>query len=280
MVIKRKIAALARQAHAKLLERGAKTTMAIICIAMVVAGALGFAGGCVFAMVLGKSGRNTQMYRFAGDMSLDFGIDISRYQFADLDLGSAIEAGGVQFVIMRATISTYENADASCERFYRIAKEKGIPRGVYTFLRADGDPVKEAEYFLRHVSGYIGDAILVVDYEEGLGAASLGPEKGVEHLKTVVTTIERETGVRPVIYCNYVHGYLGHNLAAHFPNHRFWVANYNEPAGSLLAGNIVMHQYSGRGSERSRAFYNGDLDLNTSSLTVEEWRALARKPGK
>ena len=271
---------MAGWAHAKLVERGAKTTMAILCFAMAAAGILGFAGGCMFAVVLGKGGHNTQMNRFAGDMSLDFGIDISRYQFADLDLGSAIEGGGVQFIVMRAAISSYENADASCERFYRIAKEKGIPRGVYTFLRADGDPVKEAEYFLRHVSGYIGDAILVVDYEGGLGAASLGPEKGVEHLKTVVTHIEKETGVRPLIYCNYVHGYLGHDLAAHFPDHKFWVANYNEPAGSMLAGNIVMHQYSNQGSERSREFYNGDLDLNTSSLTVEEWRALARKADK
>jgi len=268
---------LAGRVHAKLVERGAKATIAVLCIAVAAAGALGFAGGCVFAAALGKGGRNTQMYRFAGDMSLDFGIDISRYQFADLDLGRAIEGGGVQFIVMRAAISSYENADASCERFYRIAKEKGIPRGVYTFLRADGDPAEEAEYFLRHVSGYIGDAILVVDYEGGLGAASLGPEKGVEHLKTVVAYIEKESGVRPVIYCNYVHGYLGHNLAAHFPDHKFWVANYNEPAGSLLAGNIVMHQYTDRGSERSREFYNGDLDLNTSSLTVEEWRALAEK---
>jgi GH25 family lysozyme M1 (1,4-beta-N-acetylmuramidase) len=57
----------------------------------------------------------------------------------------------------------------------------------------------------------------------------------------------------------------------------FWVANYNEPAGHLLAGNVVIHQYSGKGSQRSKAFYGGNLDLNMSSLTVEDWRAFAQK---
>ena len=87
------------------------------------------------------------------------GIDVSSWQ-------SGIEVDqlqGVEFVISKATEGTsYVNPD--CDRVYWDAKNSGKKVGVYHFA-GGGNAIAEAEYFVDNISGYIGEAVLVLDFE-------------------------------------------------------------------------------------------------------------------
>lgn len=121
------------------------------------------------------------------------GIDVSVYQSA-LDVNSV----GVDFVIIKATGGTgYVNPH--CDTHYQQAKASGKKRGVYHFY-SDGfggdNPEAEADYFVDNCQGYIGDAILVLDWERG-GNPHVGD---VSFAKRWLDHVYARTGVRPIIY--------------------------------------------------------------------------------
>lgn len=89
------------------------------------------------------------------------GIDISKWQGANFNLNVAGD-----FAIIKATEGV-GYVDPLCDKFYQQAKAKGLLKGVYHFARPDlgNSGAAEAEFFVKNIKGYIGDAILVLDYE-------------------------------------------------------------------------------------------------------------------
>ncbi len=118
------------------------------------------------------------------------GIDISKWQ-ANLDIAST----GAEFVICKATQGT-TIVDQSCDRHYQMAKRLGLKLGVYHYA-SGGDPIAEADFFVNNIQGYIGEAILVLDWE-----SNQNPRFG-EHagwcLK-FMNRVKERTGVKPLIY--------------------------------------------------------------------------------
>jgi lysozyme len=112
------------------------------------------------------------------------GIDVSHWQ-TGLDLADT----DAQFVIIKATEGT-TYTDPECDAFYQRAKALGLPRGVYHFYRGGG--AAEAEFFLRNVDGYIGDALLALDFEDHTS--------DVAGARAFLQQVYATTGVRPVIY--------------------------------------------------------------------------------
>ena len=118
------------------------------------------------------------------------GIDISHWQ-ANLDIAST----GAEFVICKATQGT-TFVDPSCDRHYQIAKRLGLKLGVYHYA-SGGDPVAEADFFVRNIKGYIGEAILILDWEKTQNG------RYHEHASWCLKFLNRVkelTGVKPLIY--------------------------------------------------------------------------------
>jgi lysozyme len=115
------------------------------------------------------------------------GIDISGHQ-SDLDLRIV----PADFVIIKATQGV-QYVSPVCDRQYQQAKRLGMKLGVYHF--ANGlDPVAEAQHFVRSIRGYLGEAILALDWEAD------AVNRGREWVRAFVRSVKQSTGVTPLIY--------------------------------------------------------------------------------
>lgn len=205
------------------------------------------------------------------------GIDVSSWQSGiQID-----QVQGVEFVISKATEGTsYVNTD--CDRVYQDAKAAGKKVGVYHYA-SGGSAIAEAEYFVDHVSGYIGEAVLVLDFE---GSAIY---QGVGWAKTWLDSVYNMTGIRPLIYMSnsVVNMYDWSSVAA---DYGLWNAGYylgytpfygfaaDPPIyGSLGAWDgAAMYQYTSSGYLSG---WGGALDLDIFYGDAAAWDVYAGYSG-
>ena len=210
-------------------------------------------------------------------MSLN-GIDISGWQ-RGIDLSRV----PCDFVICKATGGTgFVNPD--CDRAYQQAKRLGKKLGVYHFAREkgyEGSAIQEADFFLKNIEGYIGEAILVLDWEAS--AVKLGPDWALQWLNRVY----EKTGVKPLLYTynNSVNTYDWSRVVA--ADYGLWNAGYYaygttfydyNPNAPLKGGTgawpgAAMYQYT---SEGRLGYWNGNLDLDVFYGSASAWDAYAR----
>lgn len=202
------------------------------------------------------------------------GIDVSNWQ-RGIDV---TQMHDVEFVIAKATEGTsYVNPD--CDRVYHDAKASGKKTGVYHFAR-QGDAIAQAKYFVDHISGYIGQSVLVLDYE------SSAVDQGVGWAKDWLDAVYNMTGVKPVIYMSnsVVHRYDWSEVAK---NYSLWNAGYyagyntiygfvdNPPLHYDLgefSDNTSLYQYTSSGRLNG---WSGNLDLDIFYGDSSDWDALA-----
>lgn len=199
------------------------------------------------------------------------GIDVSAWQPRNITALVPYD-----FVIIKATEGT-NYVSPACDQQYQIAKSKGKGLGVYHF--ASGvDAVAEADHFVNSVQGYLGEAILVLDYEAN------AVNRGREWVRTFVRRIKERTQVPPVIYAStsVISSQQLDKLAVE-EDCGIWAANYgaNNPTGYVKADQMngsVIRQYTSKGRLDG---YGGDLDLNYSILTLDQWKkyALGKRGG-
>lgn len=200
------------------------------------------------------------------------GIDISNYQ-AGINLASV----PADFVIIKATEGTwYTNPVADTQ--YQGAKSAGRKLGVYHFADGSG-AIEEAKYFLSKIQGYLGEAILVLDWEAD------AITQGVAYAKTFLDYVYNQTGIRPMIYMSKstANAYDWRSVSA---NYGLWVAQYatddttgyqDDPwtdstgYGSWTAP--AMFQYTSHGRLGG---YDGNLDLNLFYGNKTAWDAYAK----
>ena len=116
------------------------------------------------------------------------GIDISAWQ-----RGINLDTVPADFVIVKATEGLdYVNGD--CDRAYQQAKAAGKKLGVYHFADGNSSGTAEADYFVDNIAGYIGEAILVLDWETH--AVTCGPG----YAKAFLDRVQARTGIKPMIY--------------------------------------------------------------------------------
>jgi len=193
------------------------------------------------------------------------GIDISSWQPADI---TAIV--NYDFVIIKATEGT-NYVSPVCDTQYQHAKRRGALLGVYHFARGL-DPVAEADFFIKNIAGYVGEAILVLDWEADAIA------RGGAWVRTFVRRVREKTGVPPVIYGSQSPlAIAGIPAIAAAENCGLWVAAYPNSARTgyrdepQLLGSVI-RQYSSTGLLPG---YAGNLDLNRSILSREQWKRYA-----
>lgn len=188
------------------------------------------------------------------------GIDIASWQ-TEINVYNGVPA---DFVIIKATGGNgYINPD--CDRAFQQAISSGKKVAVYHFANEvglEGTAEQEAEFFLKNIKGYIGKAVLILDWES--------TNKGdVGWAKRWLDYVQSKTGVKPMFYTytNVLQSYNFSSIAK--TDYGLWLADYgaNNPQGysqptppSVPYWNFIsMYQYTSNGQLPG---WNGRLDLN------------------
>lgn len=202
------------------------------------------------------------------------GIDIASYQ-----TGIDLSVVPCDFVIIKATEGVnYTNPDFS--RAYSQAKEQNKLIGIYHYANGAG-ATAEADYFLSVVGDRVGDAILVLDWEQG-GNSAFG---SVTYAKQWLDRVYSKTKVRPLIYMSKSVTY-GYDWSAVAPNHGLWVAQYADTNPTNYQSNPwtdtngygawsspVIFQYTSTGRLSG---WSGNLDLNLAYMDATAWAKYAQ----
>lgn len=203
-------------------------------------------------------------------------IDIASYQ-ASLDLTKVAVDG----VIIKATQGT-SYVNPCCNKHYAQAKQANILRGLYHYANGSG-AVKEADFFVSQIKGYIGDAILALDWE-GAQNSQFG-KNDVAYCKTFLDRVYELTGVRPLIYMS-KSVCRAHDWSSVAKHYGLWCAQYasmnttgfqtkpwTDGNGFGAWGSPAIYQYSSRGRLEG---YNGNLDLDLAYMTRTAWGKYAK----
>lgn len=193
-------------------------------------------------------------------MSL-FGTDQSKWQANQVTEGS--------FILVKAT-EGYGYVDPTCDAKYQLNKQAGKLLGVYHYARPDlgNTPEAEAQYFVDNIRGYIGEAIMVLDWESA-------NKWDVNWAKRWLDKVKDLTGIKPMIYMSssVTFDYDWSSVVA--GDYGLWVANYGNNDGTNHGcpsvgywGIVAMHQYTSVPLDKDEFFG----DENT-------WRAYAGASG-
>lgn len=207
------------------------------------------------------------------------GIDISNHQ-GTMDLAGVLDATKTDFVIVKAT-EGITFVDRWCDKFYNVAKAKDKQLGFYHFARPELNSAKaEAEFFLQHTSGYIGEAIPILDWESS-------GKKNVAWAKEWLDIVYQKTGVKAVIYMSesVVNAYNWKAVAD--AGYGLWVAKYKDYTvdrnyDMSTAGKkpvvkwwpfYMMWQWTSVGRLNG---YSGNLDCDVFYGSVKQWQAYVK----
>ena len=188
-------------------------------------------------------------------------IDISSHQSVET---AGID--GIDAVIVKATQGTgYINP--KCDAQYQLAKKKGRLLGVYHYA-GGGNPVAEADYFLKNIEGYIHEAVLCLDWEAGQNA-SWG---NTAWCRAFVNRVFEKTGVWCLIYIQASAVQQAANCANDCP---LWIAGYPTDSASW---DVPAFNYSTSPWPTYTIWQftsGGGLDRNVAQLTYDAWRKIA-----
>ena len=199
-------------------------------------------------------------------MSKIYGIDVASYQ----TVAQAVNKNA-QATVVKATQGTgYVNP--KCDAQYQNAKKHGKLLGVYHYA-GGGNATAEADYFLKNIKGYIGEAVLFLDWENGQNSA-YGNGKWV---KQFVDRVKAKTGIDCVIYT----GSEGAAQVAPYvkKSNALWIAQYpyrNYPSFNEPKSNYNSHGMTVFGWQ----FSSTPLDHSVYYVTPAQWKAYAKGSGK
>lgn len=197
------------------------------------------------------------------------GIDISSWQ-SDINLANI----PCDFVIVKATEGT-GYVSPSFSKQYNQAKSLGKCLGIYHYANG-GNVQQEAEHFLSIVKSYVGEAVLVLDWESGSN-----PTFGKNDLgwcKSFCDYVTSKIGVKPMIYIQQ----SAMNRLKGVGDYGLWIAQYADmnPTGYQThpwnenAYTCAMRQYTSCGQLPG---YGGRLDLNIFYGDKNAWNKYAGK---
>ena len=200
------------------------------------------------------------------------GIDISKWQ----GVGTGDQAD--DFVICKATEGT-GYVDSTCDAHYQRAKGQGKLLGVYHFARPDLGTTGEAEadFFVDNIKGYIGEAVLALDYE----VAPYSDDWAYAFCKRV----HDRTGVWPMMYAS-ASVINSVNWSKTAKNCGLWIAGYpnayNVPNPPTPTPNDMPY---GIGAWEFWAIWQysssaGTLDRDIANMDRNAWYKYAGKSGE
>ena len=184
---------------------------------------------------------------------------------------SIIQDAHAQGVIVKATQGTgYINP--RCNRQWDLAGQLGKLRGLYHYA-GGGNPEAEAQFFINNIKNYVGQGILILDWESYQNSAWGDTNWSLRF----VTEVHRLTGVWPLIYVQESALWQVANCAKYCG---VWVAKYASmtwyswdlPNMNVSSGAfqfLTGWQYTG-----------GDMDRSIFYLDENGWKKLSNPDGK
>lgn len=178
-------------------------------------------------------------------------------------------------VIVKATQGT-SYINPICDSLYQAAKSAGKLLGVYHYA-SGGSATAEADFFLDNIQGYIGEAMLVLDWESGENAQW----GNTNWCKEFCDRVYARTGINPVVYVQN----SAVEQVANLTDNGLWIAQYadNNTMGwvespwNTITVNHIMHQYTSTGRIYG---WDGPLDLSLFFGDENAWRAYAGATGQ
>lgn len=197
-------------------------------------------------------------------------IDVASYQ-------TVAQAGqyNAQGVIIKATQGT-NYVNPRCNGQYAEAKRKGRSLGLYHYA-GGGNPVSEANYFIKNIKNYVGEAMLVLDWERGQNSA-YGNGKWAQQF---IDQVHKLTGVWCILYT----GSEGAGQCAPYLKDKagLWIAGYpyaNYPSFTPPAQSIFNSLYNTHGMNLVGWQYSStNIDHSVFYITPAQWKAYANPKG-
>jgi GH25 family lysozyme M1 (1,4-beta-N-acetylmuramidase) len=208
------------------------------------------------------------------------GIDVSGWQYT-IDW-HAVKASGRDFAFVRASTGGWY--DPTCRPNMLGAREAGVVAGCYHFARpAESSPETQASQFVGYAAEFMVGGTLrpVIDVEWGGGQTPVGAANLTEWVTVWMDSVQSQTGVEPIIYCNnnYIRNYLNASLA----QRTLWLARWTHPSDPLTENppdgitgffpTWTFWQYSDAGNGPTDAAVPGitvPVDLDVFNGTMEE----------
>lgn len=169
-------------------------------------------------------------------------------------------------VIVKATQGT-SYVNPRCNHQWDLAGQLGKLRGLYHYA-GGGNPESEAQYFINNIKNYVGQGILILDWESYQNA-SWGNSSWALRF---VTEVHRLTGVWPLIYVQESALWQVANCAQYCG---VWVAKYASMtwnSWTLPNMNVSSGAFS---ALTGWQFTGGDMDRSIFYLTKEAWMKIA-----
>lgn len=183
---------------------------------------------------------------------------------------SIIRDSHAQGVIVKATQGTgYVNP--KCNHQWDLAGELGKLRGLYHYA-GGGNPEEEAQFFINSIKNYVGQGILILDWEGYQNSAWGDVNWSLRFCKEV----NRLTNVWPLVYVQESAVWQVANCA---PYCGAWVAKYYSMNwNSWTVPNMSVNP-GAFGTLTGWQFTGGDMDRSIFYLDEAGWNAIA-KPGE
>lgn len=193
------------------------------------------------------------------------GYDVSGWQAANIT-----QVAPADFAVIKVNQGFYINGSWGQQAAGAVNTGKEL--GLYDY--ASGmDATTEADNFVNHVSGFIGKAMLVLDWEPYQNAAW----GNGQWIWTWVYRVHARTGVWPVIYCS--KGFVYQIPAAVRARCMLWAAQYasNAATGYQDSPWLAGSQGEGMLQYTSTGYLNGygPLDLDRFFGDRTAWRKIA-----
>lgn len=173
-------------------------------------------------------------------------------------------------VIVKATQGTgYVNP--RCNHQWELAGQLGKLCGLYHYA-GGGNPVSEAQFFINNIQSYVGQGVLILDWESYQNA-SWG---NTTWARQFVEEVHRLTNVWPMIYVQESAIWQVANCADVCP---LWVAKY---ASMTWYSWTVPNMNVSSGAFKfitGWQFTGGDMDRSIFYLTKEAWNKIANPAG-
>jgi lysozyme len=189
------------------------------------------------------------------------GIDVSHHQ-KHIDW-KTVASQNVHFVFVKATEGESLQDSLFCRNWIE-AKQAGIKRGAYHFLRPAVSAHSQAENFLSRVEMENGDLPPVLDVEVLDGVSDKTLLAGVEAWLQIV---EDQLKIKPILYTN--QKFFNRFLAGQFNSHPIWIARYSYWRKPCLntGRDWNFWQYGNKGKLKG---IEGDVDFNVFQGTLSE----------
>lgn len=194
----------------------------------------------------------------------------------DVFSGSGVDMAGqagIDGVIVKATQGPYGSqpwyVNPLCNAQYALAKSKGRLLGLYHYASSN-NPVAEADFFIKNIKNYVGEAILALDWEQYQNSA-WGSKTFIPQF---MNRVHELTGVWPLLYTGSdglkVAGGVEKNCGLWFAgypiNNDTWTAP-NFPYNIAPWKNVTIWQFTSAG---------GKQDRNYAYVDAAGWKKIAK----